>query len=63
MIKRVSLISPNQETKERQRQIEKDVQAFKKAGGKVQVIPAGLSANPSTSVFKAPQDCSTISYE
>lgn len=42
---KVSLIGQSSDTKEKRAQLEKDVKAFKKAGGKIQHIPFGKSAN------------------
>ncbi len=41
----VSLNSESPETKAKRAQLEKDVKAFKKKGGKIQQIPFGKSAN------------------
>lgn len=41
----VSLNSESPEIKAKRQQIEKDVKAFKKAGGKIHQIPFGKSAN------------------
>lgn len=60
MIEKVSLNSQSQEIKERRSQLENDTKAFQKAGGKIQEVPFGVSANPYTSMFKNPQDCSAI---
>ena len=41
----VSLNSESPEIKAKRQQLEKDVKAFKKAGGKIQQIPFSKSAN------------------
>lgn len=42
---KISLNSESPETKAKRAKLEKDVKAFKKAGGKIQHIPFGKSAN------------------
>ena len=63
MIKKVSLNSQSNEIKTLRNQLQKDTEAFKKKGGKIQEIPFGISSNPIITVFRSNKDCSAIVSE